>query len=281
MNETITTPTPEHFDLIPFDYQSNPVRVYRDPGGEPWYCAQDVCRILGLQSTTRALIELDRDEKRTISVAHDGNNNSNLRIINEAGVYHLIFKSRKPEAKEFKRWLATEVIPSIRRTGRFSVSGDAGREEAARMFVYGWHVRGVMATFGLSEDDICKIRECRRIGLHDKEIATLLGHSSCDLRKIESELALAGLTPVKTSISARARWRETLYRDMGLTDPEQLRIARRNAPPQTARVKGLTRGQRDAAISMLSSGFSHIEIAEVVGCSSRTIDRIARKEAAS
>ena len=88
--------------------------------GEPWFVAKEVCGILTVGNVTNALIEIDNDDKSDISLTKDGNNISKLRIINESGFYHLILKSRKPNAKQFKRWVTHEVLPSIRKTGSYS-----------------------------------------------------------------------------------------------------------------------------------------------------------------
>lgn len=84
---------------------------------EIWFIASDVYNILGLAaSVTR---KLDPDEKRSLYIENSGAGNPNKTIVNEAGLYNLILSSRKPEAKEFKRWITHEVIPSIRKYGAY------------------------------------------------------------------------------------------------------------------------------------------------------------------
>lgn len=89
--------------------------------GEPWFVARDVCAVLGTE--TRDLPDiLEHDEQRPIvDIIHTLNDSTGLRrdsrIISEPGLYSLILRSRKPEAKAFKRWVTHEVIPSIRKTG--------------------------------------------------------------------------------------------------------------------------------------------------------------------
>lgn len=108
-------------ELTIFNYQEQEVRTITDKEGEPWWIAKDVCSILGLSDTTRALIEIDAEDKSDTTITRVGNNISKLRIINESGLYCLIFKSRKPEAKKFKRWITHEILPSIRKTGSYSI----------------------------------------------------------------------------------------------------------------------------------------------------------------
>ena len=93
-------------------------------GNEPWFIAQDICSILGLNNITKALAALDFDEKRGVTISNAVGNNQEVRAINESGLYHLIFISRKPEAKAIRRWVTGTVLPSIRRTGSYSVSGE-------------------------------------------------------------------------------------------------------------------------------------------------------------
>lgn len=84
---------------------------------EPWFVATDVCNILGLSNVTVALGRLDDDERSKFNLGRQGEVNA----VNEFGLYALILGSRKPEAKQFKRWITHEVIPSIRRTGSYQV----------------------------------------------------------------------------------------------------------------------------------------------------------------
>ncbi|MDH5160382.1 BRO family protein [Heyndrickxia oleronia] len=85
---------------------------------EPWFVAKDVCNILEILNTTDALKRLDEDERSRFNLGRQGNAN----VINESGLYELIFSSRKPEAKIFKKWVKCEVLPSIRKTGQYSTN---------------------------------------------------------------------------------------------------------------------------------------------------------------
>lgn len=90
--------------------------------GEPWFVGKDVCDLLGLVNSRKSLQALDEDEKG-VTNGYTLGGNQELTIINESGLYHLIFISRKPEAKVIRRWVTGTVLPSIRRTGSYSVSG--------------------------------------------------------------------------------------------------------------------------------------------------------------
>lgn len=97
--------------------------------GEPWFVAKDVCMMLGIQNSRDTLAKvLDDDEAGVATIYTRSSNgvvqNREVGIINESGLYHLIFISRKPEAKSIRRWVTGTVLPSIRRTGSYSVSGE-------------------------------------------------------------------------------------------------------------------------------------------------------------
>ena len=89
--------------------------------GEPWFVAADVCKVLGLEQVTRAMNRLDEDEKGLLKVTHPQNHSKFMDVngVNEPGLYHLVLCSTKPEAKPFKRWIAHDVIPAIRKHGGY------------------------------------------------------------------------------------------------------------------------------------------------------------------
>ena len=106
-------------DMTPFAYDGHQVRVItRD--GEPWFVARDVCDVLAITNAGNVLAALDEDERSSIHIADGTSGNPNRAIVSEAGLYSLILRSRKPEAKMFKRWVTHEVLPSIRRHGVYA-----------------------------------------------------------------------------------------------------------------------------------------------------------------
>jgi prophage antirepressor-like protein len=111
-----------------FRYQDNEVRHFLKDG-QSWWVASDVCKILEHSDVSMAVRRLDDDEKGTNSVCTPGGNQS-LLCINEPGLYTLILTSRKAEAKAFKRWVTHEVIPSIRKTGTYSLGQSTPQEPA-------------------------------------------------------------------------------------------------------------------------------------------------------
>lgn len=101
--------------------------------GDPWFIAADVCAALDITNVGNALARLDDDEKGSIRLTDGTPGNPNRGIVNEAGLYALILRSDKPEAKAFKRWITHEVLPAIRRTGSYSVSVPRTLSEALRL----------------------------------------------------------------------------------------------------------------------------------------------------
>jgi prophage antirepressor-like protein len=95
----------------------------------PWFVAKDVCEILEIQNVTQAVQRLDTDERSILNIGRQGDAN----IINESGLYSLVLTSTKPEAKKFKKWITSEVIPSIRKTGSYSIQIPQTYSEALRL----------------------------------------------------------------------------------------------------------------------------------------------------
>lgn len=111
-------------DLKVFAYGEQQVRTVLVDDA-PWWVLADVCKALGLTTPSRVAERLDEDEKMTLNLAqgHSGQRGGAQRLIvvNESGLYAVILRSDKPEAKKFKRWVTHEVLPSIRQTDRKSV----------------------------------------------------------------------------------------------------------------------------------------------------------------
>ncbi|MCG9076341.1 BRO-N domain-containing protein [Laribacter hongkongensis] len=106
-------------ELIPFDFEGRPVRVVTDAQGEPWFVAADVAQSLEYRMASDMTRSLDDDEKGT-QIVRTPSGNQEMLVINESGLYSAILKSRKPEAKRFKRWVTHEVLPAIRKTGAYA-----------------------------------------------------------------------------------------------------------------------------------------------------------------
>jgi len=104
-----------------FVFEGRPVRIIQDASGEPWFVAPDVCRVLEMAEVSSALRTLDPDEKGPLTVRTLGGDQM-VAGISEPGLYKLMARSRKPEARRFDRWVRHEVLPAIRRDGSYTVA---------------------------------------------------------------------------------------------------------------------------------------------------------------
>jgi prophage antirepressor-like protein len=107
-----------------FEFEAAPVRSFiRDD--EPWFVGKDVCAALEIKNHKDALGRLDADERDGVGITDPIGRAQEVTIISEPGVYRLVFTSRTAKAEAFKRWLAHEVLPALRRTGRFELAAPA------------------------------------------------------------------------------------------------------------------------------------------------------------
>lgn len=101
-----------------FNYQDQQVRTVVK-NGQPWFVAKDVCNVLNHSNHKVAVSRLDEDEVSKVYLTDSLGRNQKTTVVNEAGLYSLILTSNKPEAKQFKRWITHDVIPTIRKTGGY------------------------------------------------------------------------------------------------------------------------------------------------------------------
>ena len=106
-------------DMQIFTYNSNEVRTV-EMNGEPWFVLKDVCEVLGMDSTQLKKVadRLEADEKGRTQITTPGGMQESW-VINESGLYNVILRSDKPEAKPFRKWVTSEVLPSIRKHGAY------------------------------------------------------------------------------------------------------------------------------------------------------------------
>ena len=117
-------------NIVPFQFNTQQIRVTTDSAGEPWFVAADVLSILGLDR--KAMERLDEDEKGVNSI-HTPGGTQQMTVVNEPGLYSLVLGSRKPEAKTFKRWVTHEVLPQIRKTGSYGFKAPTSMVEALQL----------------------------------------------------------------------------------------------------------------------------------------------------
>ncbi len=112
--------------VIPFNFNDNAVRAI-DREGTPWFSAADVCAALGVKNYRDSVAHLDEDERGVVSTDTPARNQhgpiagqfEKMLVVNESGLYALVLRSRKPEARKFIKWVTSEVLPAIRKTGKY------------------------------------------------------------------------------------------------------------------------------------------------------------------
>jgi prophage antirepressor-like protein len=110
-------------NLTLFDFDSQSIRVLTI-NNEPWFVAQDICRVLEIKNVSKALSRIDEEDKGAITSSDTIGRQQNYTVINESGFYSLLLGSRKLVAKPFKRWVTKEVLPSIRKTGKYQLENN-------------------------------------------------------------------------------------------------------------------------------------------------------------
>lgn len=117
-------------EVVAFDFNGQDVRVATFHGvdvrivminGDPWWVVNDVCAVLDIGSGRRAVDRLDEQDVTLTNVLDGRGIEQQTWVVNESGLYELIFRSNKPQAKTFRRWVTSEVLPQIRQTGTYSV----------------------------------------------------------------------------------------------------------------------------------------------------------------
>lgn len=115
-------------NIVPFEFNGAQLRTV-EVNGEPWFVAADVANILGVGRVQDSVRYLDDDEKGKCPV-DTPSGTQDMTTISESGLYSLILRSRKPEAKAFKRWVTREVLPQIRKTGSYTAPVSQELEDA-------------------------------------------------------------------------------------------------------------------------------------------------------
>lgn len=103
----------------PFDFKGTPVRTLTYETGQTWWVLADIVKALDLSSTTRVAKRLDDDGVSQAQVIDSMGREQTATIVNESGLYEVILRSDKPQAKEFRHWVTSDVLPTIRRTGSY------------------------------------------------------------------------------------------------------------------------------------------------------------------
>ena len=113
------------------------VRVHTDQDNNMWFCAKDVCNALGIINSRQIISNLDEDDKLQLEIVSKGRCMDHihppqiysLNFVSECGLYQIIFRSEKEEAKKFKKWVCKDIIPQIRKTGRYETNAIVPKTE--------------------------------------------------------------------------------------------------------------------------------------------------------
>lgn len=132
MTADLTDPAEE---LTCFVYDGHDVRVVTGDDGEPWFVLVDLCRVLGLTNPSEVARRLDADALSTAEVIDSMGRRQQARTVSEPGLYEVVFMSRRPGARAFRRWVTHEVLPRIRRTGAYRAPALSGPELMAAALV--------------------------------------------------------------------------------------------------------------------------------------------------
>lgn len=116
-------------EIRKFDFKGAALRTLTDEAGEPWFVLKDCMSILDLGNPTETVKMFDDDEFSTTEVIDSIGRRQQAYIISEPGLYRLVMRSRKPEAKEFQRWVTHKVLPQIRKTGGYIPTSESDSDE--------------------------------------------------------------------------------------------------------------------------------------------------------
>lgn len=117
-----------------FNFENHEVRSLLI-NSEPWFVGKDVAEVLGYERADNAIRNhIDKEDKLMHQISASGQNR-NMTIINESGLYSLVLSSKLPSAKKFKRWVTSEVLPALRKTGQYQVKELSGQELMAKALI--------------------------------------------------------------------------------------------------------------------------------------------------
>ena len=129
---------------VPFDFHGKTVRTITR-GDDIWFLATDACALLEHSNPRMAIGGLDDDQKG-VSIISTAGGPQRVNVVSESGLFTLIFTSRKPEAKAFRRWVTGVVLPTLRRTGQFAMSGEASQSTTAERQTEDGNSNGITVT---------------------------------------------------------------------------------------------------------------------------------------
>lgn len=161
-----------------FNFGDQPIKVIPDHSNAPWFIASEVCKVLNISNVSQAVARLDDDEKSYMSDIYPSLG-SNQLMINESGLYSLVLRSDRPEAKAFKKWVTSEVLPAIRKTGSYALQN---LTPAQQLLVYAQQLVAQEQKLEQHEGRIEQLEA--RVHAHDEgsQYFTIIAY--CNLRRL-------------------------------------------------------------------------------------------------
>jgi len=230
--------------ITQFVFGNDVVRVSQIDGS-PWWVAKDVCDILGLSNLSESLRNLEDDERGSLVLNTLGGPQSHVTI-NEPGLYSLIFRSRKPEAKAFKRWVTHEVLPTIRKTGGVYIAP----ESVAAQKILDDPIEEMEKILSIAKNE----RDKRLVAVEERDLAIE------QRRHIDSKRSATAM--------ARTRWaNEELKRVRELLDESAIARSRAVAEWVGATVKSVMNGSAEQNAYRAAWHLFHID------CGTETVSK--------
>ncbi len=273
-------------DIIPFQFQNHELRVIIDENGNPWWVAKDACEILEHSNYRMAVEGLDDDERGVRKVYTPGGE-QDMIVVTESGLYTLIIRSNKPQAKPFRKWVTSEVLPAIRKTGCYVAPGvdhAPSFSEGFRMgFKRGRLVWDICDKCRITPNQLTNYLYFRQKGYSPRAAAVEARTRVNRAHEIESMLRSAGVAMpgriVAPNTDEAKRHLEHILTTPPGEEPEDfggapLRLclvepdkSGRGRPPMPSE-------RQEEIVSLHNSGLSVGEIAGKIGCARSTVRRI-------
>lgn len=216
-----------------FNYKSSQVRTV-EINNEPWFVLKDVCAVLDLGSAHKVSERLDEDERNHIPLTDSLGRKQETTIINESGLYNVILRSDKPEAKPFRKWVTSEVLPSIRKTGGYALPKDYpaalraladAEEQKLRLLAENQHQAQVIADFEPIQQYVDTILESKG-AMATSQIAADYGLTAQKLNKILHDGGIQRNVNGQWLLYAK-------YMGKGYTKSKTIQIIRSDGRPDT------------------------------------------------
>ncbi len=179
--------SPRQLSTFVFNGQAN-IRAFQGEDGEPRFIAADVCKALDITNVGNALARLDDDEKDDIRLPDAMGRITSIAVVTESGLYNLIIRSDKPEAKTFKRWITHEVLPAIRKTGSYSLQPQALMPIQALLTAV-QHLADVEAEQTRQADAIRRVEARQDVQDQEREYFSIIGYAAYHKRHIDPTAA--------------------------------------------------------------------------------------------